>query len=836
MKDPDTSTKQPAIPATEPHGQSSQQNQARRYHSILLVGRSGSGKTCFVKIACRNATEPSVPIQHTLDVSSSYLKFHPHKFKLIDTPGFDNPRMSEPEAFKKLADYLLQDTKIKLGITGIVYLHRANDPTSSRTLAQNLGVLCDIFLGAAAIPRLTIMVIQEPGPNKTSVLRTISQADVFRDLERKGAKIIVSALNPREVDSVMMSYAFQAPLLLRVQTEGTGNSYTPIGVQIEQGLGYYGPGSMRLHAEEAVRRHVAAYAEDARSLKASLDKATSELAVSMNSQKEAIRQLAVTQEESKSLHQQLRNIHDQHESLRSRFSLQENDAKKGRKFDSTIKEKNLKILELSQAMEQSKQELAGLSREKQALIRDLQQTQTTYASLQAQAQLQTDLAQKLDSLELRSKNREAKFSELENNKTQIEKQLTSSQEEIELLRRQLETSKNDITSLNARLKSELAFEEKTRLLEESLAQKDSEILELIATDTRSKEELSNKEEQDSRIQELLLFETALQQEESKVTEVSRTNKQLEQTLENKHTEISELRKRLQQTETDYASLVSALQPRDTVEPAVITQKLGALNEAISATACSISNYLVQKYFSEISNGITALNARRLPELKALLGYVEDGPSLLVLPNGAGNPILHFFNQAIGSFLCEHIHTNIFLPFHPAIDLSQNGVLLSIYEQLQAKESQTTVARWRANSFHNILNSHNPHIAASCVDSITQDFIDGAFGRFITYFFGNSEDVWLENQHFEDLAHLIKVSWGFNYRLKAEVESCDFRPTYYTRGCRFDFGSMTWSTSLLGNIQPNEIAATVGFGLVALHAAGDGNTPKTTTVAKALVVG
>ncbi|QRV77730.1 50S ribosome-binding GTPase [Ceratobasidium sp. AG-Ba] len=837
MNDPDTSTKQPAISSTtEPHTQSSQQNWARRYHSILLVGRSGSGKTFFVKTAYQKATEPSVSTQHTLDISSYCLKFPHNNFKLIDTPGFDNPRMSDLEAFKKLADYLLDDTRIESGITGIVYLHRANDPTSSRALAQNLGVLCDVFLGTAAIPRLTIMAIQQPGSNKTSILRNISQADVFRDLQRRRAEIIVSSLCQAEVDSVMTSYASQAPLLLRVQNERIRNPRTPIGAQIEQRLGNSTLESMRLHTEEVVRRHAATYAKDARTLKASLDKATSELAVSMNTQKEATRQLAVSQEDSKLLQQQIQDIRNQYDSLRSRFGVQENDAKKGRKFDSTMKQKNINILELSKALEQSKQELAGLSEEKQALTQHLRRIQSMYASLQTQAQLQTDLAQKLDSLELDSKNKEARISELEEDKIHIQRQLTSSQEEVKLLRQQLETSKNDIAALNGRLKTEVANEEKTRLLEESSAQKDSEILGLVTAATLSKEVLSNKEEQDSRIQELRLFEAALQQEELKVTEVSHINKQLEQTLENKHTEISGLHKQLQQAKTDCASLVSKLQLCDTTEQAAVIRELGALNEAISTAVSSISDYLIQKYFPRISNNITALNARRLPELKALLGYVEDGPSLLVLPNGAGNPVLHFFNQAIGSFLCEHIHTNIFLPFHPAIDLAQNSVLFSIYEQLQAKEPQATVARWRANSFRNILTSHDSLVAASCVDSITQDFINGAFGRFITYFFGRGEDVWLENQHFEDLAHLIKVSWAFNYLLKTEVESCDFHPTYYTHGCRFDFGSMTWSTSLLDDSQPNKIAATVGFGLVALRTAGDGDAPKTTTVAKALVVG
>ncbi|KAH7303881.1 hypothetical protein B0J17DRAFT_539626, partial [Rhizoctonia solani] len=60
---------------------------------------------------------------------------------LLDTPGFDNTGMSDVEAFAEIADYLLNPKRAQMGISGVIYVHRAGNAVHSRSLLRNFRVL-----------------------------------------------------------------------------------------------------------------------------------------------------------------------------------------------------------------------------------------------------------------------------------------------------------------------------------------------------------------------------------------------------------------------------------------------------------------------------------------------------------------------------------------------------------------------------------------------------------------------------------------------------------------------------------------------------------------------
>ncbi|KAG8678507.1 hypothetical protein FRC08_017709, partial [Ceratobasidium sp. 394] len=224
------------------HGTRTEQT-GNRTAVILLVGRCGSGKTFFAETACSDQDiDPNgASIDKTSTVVTNRITISGQRFKLVDTPGFDNPAMSNFEAFSKLAQYLLHKTKIRVGITGVVYIHRAGDPLEGRALMQNLGVLFDVLLGDSGLSRLTIMVVPEKPATQapTSAVQALSQASVFRTALAKGAQIVASTLQQIDIDTVLTSCAEQGPVLLRVQQERMRNPKANIGTQIEERLGYY---------------------------------------------------------------------------------------------------------------------------------------------------------------------------------------------------------------------------------------------------------------------------------------------------------------------------------------------------------------------------------------------------------------------------------------------------------------------------------------------------------------------------------------------------------------------------------------------------------------------
>ncbi|KAG8681581.1 hypothetical protein FRC08_015541, partial [Ceratobasidium sp. 394] len=94
---------------SQPEQTRSQQDPSKRTALILLLGRSGSGKTFFVKTACaeQGRSVDSRSIKSTVNATSRALHLSDQRFQFIDTPGFDHPTISDVDVYTKLADYLL---------------------------------------------------------------------------------------------------------------------------------------------------------------------------------------------------------------------------------------------------------------------------------------------------------------------------------------------------------------------------------------------------------------------------------------------------------------------------------------------------------------------------------------------------------------------------------------------------------------------------------------------------------------------------------------------------------------------------------------------------------
>ncbi|KAG9074991.1 hypothetical protein FRC06_010339, partial [Ceratobasidium sp. 370] len=290
--------------AQEPaHGQG---DPVARTATVLFLGRSGSGKTTFIETAClhRRQTEDSAPIERTADVTSRYVTLDAQEFEFIDTPGFDNRAMSNYSAFTKLGRYLLDETRINVGVTGIVYIHRAGDPLGSRALAQNLGVLVDLFLGDSGLSRLTIMVVPEKHETQapTSAAQSLFHSSVFRTALAKGAQVVAATLCRASLDAILALYASHDPILLRIQEEYIQNPQAVLGHQIKAQLGYHEGSS----CEKTIR-----------SLETKLQEKDYEISELSRAHKQV-------EQQALALNQQLQQTQKEYVSLRSQLQLHEN--------------------------------------------------------------------------------------------------------------------------------------------------------------------------------------------------------------------------------------------------------------------------------------------------------------------------------------------------------------------------------------------------------------------------------------------------------------------------------------------------------------------------------
>ncbi|KAG9091992.1 hypothetical protein FRC06_000298 [Ceratobasidium sp. 370] len=335
------------------------QHHTKEYVTVLVLGRSGSGKTTFVdnafskpKAGQSNGPPSTKP---TADVVSVRITTSKHKFKLIDTPGFDNPAISSLEIFTKLANYLLNQARARPNVRGVIYIHRVGDPLESRTLVQNMRTITELFLGEANLSRLLILVVPtQPGsPDSASVAQALPLATAFRHACDKGAKVLISSLDPADINGVIMSYIPQEPVLLRIQA-GTYRSPADLQDQIEEYLGYYEKNSLRKRVEEQVQERLAPYRSKIRSLEGMLKESQEKVAHSSESQQQPQQQSEPGREDDTTLRQQLEDLQNENVSLRSqlqqRDSIKQQDSIKQDDIVQTLTELNRRIEGLSRTI------------------------------------------------------------------------------------------------------------------------------------------------------------------------------------------------------------------------------------------------------------------------------------------------------------------------------------------------------------------------------------------------------------------------------------------------------------------------------------------------------
>ncbi|QRV92572.1 hypothetical protein RhiJN_20590 [Ceratobasidium sp. AG-Ba] len=612
-------------------------------------------------------------IKKTTHITSHKVTVDGTTYKLIDTIGFDNTTMSDLAVFTHLADYLVDDTRVNSGVTGVLYVHRAGDPVDSGALTRNIRVLSDIVLGHNGISRLTIFVVPEHGMDSHTARQIVSRAKPFRELQDKGATILAASLNQKNIDRVVKSYASQSPVPLRIQREYVHDPQIAVGDQIQKCLGCCEGDSVRLQVEEKLKRHMETHTDQLLSLKTSI------------------------QEQEK-----------------------------------VIQEKEQQLLEYSRV------------------------------------------------------------------EVQIKLQLANNQEEATGLQQKLQESQNTCELL-----------------------------------------LSHLQDYQKHMKEMQALQLVLKDRDTELSELSGALKHVKQLLAKSQEETLCFRQQLQQTQSEYASLRSQLQLQENTEQSDIVRGLKDLNRDIDDVGRLISEYLsdnyLQKVFDRDPKDLTALNARQLAKLKSLLDHVEGRSSLVQTSDGAGMPAEDFLDYAIRVLLCKCLYKRIFVPFHPAIESSQNDLMDSIYSDIRHREPQAVSARWRVDCFKSVYKPASPDAVPQVVDLLVQEFGEKSLKPVLTYFFGAHTELQLQGQHLDRLTRLFRTAWDWNWMLKAGVIMLgDFLPTFYVPTSRFD-------QNLMEEFEPNPrgpqfgtILGTIGLGLISSRAIGGGKAPEETVVLKATV--
>ncbi|KAL5632454.1 hypothetical protein ACGC1H_005423 [Rhizoctonia solani] len=285
---------------------------------VLVLGRSGIGKTSFINAICSPNPSGIVPqYQSTTEVVTYRTELSETRFKLIDTPGFDNVGLDDIGVCTKIAEYFW-DERYSLGVNGIIYVHQAGDSLRSRSLRRYLTVLSRVFLGAAGMRRLTIFIprIDPQGLGAAQINEELQDSNsILSQASTMGARVTCASGELEGFTNIVKAYKPIGPTVLPIQ------DYNPnLAFDLES----------ILH-EKPIRSNSSNQDARLRNYQLKLEELQSTLAikesqvVQLKDAYDQIKHLHANQKDVEAtLHQRLQQIQREYASLRSELQLQEN--------------------------------------------------------------------------------------------------------------------------------------------------------------------------------------------------------------------------------------------------------------------------------------------------------------------------------------------------------------------------------------------------------------------------------------------------------------------------------------------------------------------------------
>lgn len=316
---------EPALSRSNPTVPDEQSRVRQKTVYILVVGRSGSGKTRFIRTACSNPKQSEAKSPHcgTVVVESHILSSVDKEYGLIDTPGFDNVDLSDEEIFQKIADHLQHPQIVKQGISGIIYIHPAGEALRSRTLQRNLRLFLDMFLGETEQNRLTILVTQRTmyKEDVEVVANEMRRQDsmIFSEAIARGARIAATRSDWRKSECIDVLRAYSSrgsisPPIHRAELRDSLPRFRACSCA-EEAVGY------RKKETTCAESRFPAYDEQIEKLNSSLEESNANL----THHQKIIEQLRADQQITESvLNQRIQAVQEEYASLRSQVQLQDN--------------------------------------------------------------------------------------------------------------------------------------------------------------------------------------------------------------------------------------------------------------------------------------------------------------------------------------------------------------------------------------------------------------------------------------------------------------------------------------------------------------------------------
>ncbi|KAF8598534.1 hypothetical protein BDV93DRAFT_594028 [Ceratobasidium sp. AG-I] len=190
-----------------------------------VLGPTGSGKSSFIN----KATGSELPVSYSLDAGTidvtiagiPLVYVDGHAMQLIDTPGFDDPRVgSDLDILQRISAFLSESYRQGERIGGTIYMHRISDNRLSGSAKRNLQIFQRIH-GQKALQNTVFLTSMWSSPPAASELKREEELKQHPCvLNNTMAAVARLELNTREeTEKILRLFVGKSPEALDIQVQ-----------------------------------------------------------------------------------------------------------------------------------------------------------------------------------------------------------------------------------------------------------------------------------------------------------------------------------------------------------------------------------------------------------------------------------------------------------------------------------------------------------------------------------------------------------------------------------------------------------------------------------------
>ncbi|KIV87796.1 hypothetical protein PV11_03318 [Exophiala sideris] len=191
---------------------------------VGVMGVTGAGKSSFIRQITGN---DEIEIGHGLQSMTSKVQAYTFehgkcKFKIVDTPGFNDTYRSDSEVLEEIAQWLSDSYRKGQRLSGLIYLHRITDPKMEGSALRNLRMfrkLCGEGFLKNIILATTFWDLVNEAEGLAREQELLQADDFFKEMQERGCEVARISTDRGANLELLSRFALKQPSVMLIQRE-----------------------------------------------------------------------------------------------------------------------------------------------------------------------------------------------------------------------------------------------------------------------------------------------------------------------------------------------------------------------------------------------------------------------------------------------------------------------------------------------------------------------------------------------------------------------------------------------------------------------------------------